>query len=182
MHESQVGGYLSVLQVPSCPLFSPQTVLYIFHHDCAGGTMCSSLRGSLSAMIALLLQRLYMSFRRHGQDGGGGRVEGIGGWSEVGASLKSDKLLKIAFTQPFLFGHTCHIWMWYGNKSAVAEGSAPRVVPHITQTPRLLRLTSSLSSSTSSGWICKQTAGHPPIPPNSSLCGKPGADGAVCWC
>lgn len=76
----------------------------------------------------------------------GGLVD-IGGWSEVGASLKSDKLLKIAFTQPFLFGHTCHIWMWSGNKSAVAEGSAPRVVPHITQTPHLLHLSSSSSSS-----------------------------------
>lgn len=56
----------------------------------------------------------------------------------VGATLKSDKLLKIAFTQSFLFGHTWHIWLWSGNKSAAAEGSALRVVPHII--PTLLRL------------------------------------------
>lgn len=40
-------------------------------------------------------------------------MEGVGGGSRVGkgATLKSDKLLKIAFTQSFLFGHTWHIWL-----------------------------------------------------------------------
>lgn len=38
----------------------------------------------------------------HGASSGGGVVVG---------TLKSDKLLKIAFTQSFLFGHTWHIWM-----------------------------------------------------------------------
>lgn len=36
--------------------------------------------------------------------------EGGGEW-EKEATLKSDKLLKIAFTQSFLFGHTWHIWL-----------------------------------------------------------------------
>lgn len=66
-------------------------------------------------MIVVLLQHLYLSFRRHGADGrsGGGQMEGVGGGSRVGkgATLKSDKLLKIAFTQSFLFGHTWHIWL-----------------------------------------------------------------------
>lgn len=36
---------------------------------------------------------------RRGMDGGGG------------SPLKSDKLLKIAFKQSFLFGHTWPIWL-----------------------------------------------------------------------
>lgn len=74
----------------------------------------------------------------------------------VGATLKSDKLLKIAFTQSFLFGHTWHIWLWSGNKSAAAEGSALRVVPHII--PTLLRLL------LSSGLACTHTDDLHPQP------------------
>lgn len=62
---------------------------------------------------------------------GGGWV----GWEEEGGGVKSDKLLKIAFMQSFLFGHTWHIWLWSGNKSAPTERSALRAVPHLPYPP-----------------------------------------------
>lgn len=133
------------------PLCSAVT-LYISHQmltlEAKSG---ASVHQSLSEMIVALLWCLYLSFRSHGVDEWGGR-----------GALKSDKLLKIAFKQSFLFGHTWHIWLWSGNKSAVAEGSAHRVVPHITP--------SSSSSSTSSLLVWSANIEvHLPPPPSVSV-------------
>lgn len=152
IHESWVGGYLSILQALSCPSVLRCYAVYLSSRPRWRGKSgaCFHLKWLLcSSSICICL------FWRHGVNGEVRRGRRV--------ALKSDKLLKIAFTQSFLFGHTWHIWLWSGNKSAVAEGSALRVVPHI--------IPSSAATSSSSGLVWKHTDVHPALSFSPSLLG-----------
>lgn len=100
-----MGGYLSILQALSCPVCSDVT-LYISHHMTvleakSGASIC----GSLFEILRAPLMFVFVFQEAWGEEDKGGRGR------EEGGMLKSDKLLKIAFTQSFLFGHTWHIWL-----------------------------------------------------------------------
>lgn len=153
MHESYVCGYLSILQALSCPSVLLHCVSLIKWLRWRQGLVRPFTRACLKWLLCSSDVFICLS--------------GVMGWMREGA-LKSDKLLKIAFKQSFLFGHTWHIWLWSGNKSAVAGGSAHRVVPHITP--------SSSSNSSLLVWSANIEV-QPPPHPSQSLWGA-----WSCWC